>query len=76
MAAVSPKTATPPSSHEAFATFSQDISRAIMTATSPKSAKLQQMPPAPPPSPVAFAIDSNGKTTRGKHEKVPSLSLE
>ncbi|KAJ5172360.1 hypothetical protein N7492_004953 [Penicillium capsulatum] len=71
----------PPISHEALATFTQDISRAIMTASHPKPAKMHpnfvdDMPPAPPPSPVAFAVDSNGKASKSKHEKIPSLSLE
>ncbi|KAJ5668768.1 hypothetical protein N7462_009838 [Penicillium macrosclerotiorum] len=69
----------PPASADAFAAYSQDISRAIMTATHTKPSKLHQssidgMPPAPPPSPVSFAIDSNRKASQ--HEKIPSLSLE
>lgn len=67
----------PPTTAEAFAAYSEDISRAIMT---PKPAKLHhfvdELPPAPPPSPVSFAIDSNGKPNSKKHEKVPSMSLE
>jgi hypothetical protein len=85
MASISTKTAThlpiaPPTTAEAFAAYSEDITRAIMTATSPKPVKLHhnfidELPPAPPPSPVSFAIDSNGKTGK-KHSKVPSMSLE
>ena len=87
MASISASTTTPvsvapPTTHEALATFSQDISRAIMSASHSKPGKLNpnfvdDMPPAPPPSPVAFAVDSNGKaSTKAKHEKIPSLSLE
>lgn len=86
MASVSTKTATPlpvapPTTAEALASFSEDISRAIMSSTSPKPTKLHQtlddeLPPAPPPSPVSFAVDSNGKTNNQKREKIPSMSLE
>ncbi|KAJ5585388.1 uncharacterized protein N7459_005188 [Penicillium hispanicum] len=72
--------AVSPTTHEAFAAYSQDISRAIMTASHPKPAKLRanldNMPPAPPPSPVAFAVDSNGKTSSMHREKIPNLNLE
>ncbi|KAJ5387355.1 hypothetical protein N7509_009896 [Penicillium cosmopolitanum] len=55
--------------------FSQDISRAFMgSASKPKFH--DTLPPAPPPSPVSLAIDSTGKATKSKHEKIPSLSLE
>lgn len=87
MASVSAKTATPlpvapPTTAEALASFSEDIARAIMTSSSPKpTTKLHpifddELPPAPPPSPVSFAVDSNGKTDRQKREKIPSMSLE
>ncbi|KAJ5195191.1 uncharacterized protein N7498_008629 [Penicillium cinerascens] len=85
MASVSTKTAThlpvaPPTTADSFAAYSEDIARAIMTATGPKPIKLHnfidELPPAPPPSPVSFAIDSNGKTNGKKHSKVPSMSLE
>lgn len=71
----------PPISHEVLATFTQDISRAIMTASRPKPAKMHpnfvdNLPPAPPPSPVSFAVDSNGKTSTSKLDQIPSLSLE
>lgn len=66
---------------DAFAAYSEDISRAIMTATSAKPAKLHhnyinELPPAPPPSPVSFAIDSTGKPNGKKHSTIPSMSLE
>ncbi|KOS48394.1 hypothetical protein ACN38_g625 [Penicillium nordicum] len=72
MATVATKTATPvmlPS-----ISMSQDISRA-MTASNQKTEKTRSilidgMPPAPPPSPVAF---SKGKTC---YNNIPSLSLE
>lgn len=85
MASVSTKTAThlpvtPPTTADSFAAYSEDIARAIMTASSPKPVKLHnfidELPPAPPPSPVSFAIDSNGKPNGKKHSKVPSMSLE
>ncbi|KAJ5234443.1 uncharacterized protein N7469_003611 [Penicillium citrinum] len=53
--------------------FSQDISRAF-TSTKPKLH--DTLPPAPPPSPVSFAVDATGKPNKSKHEKIPSLSLE
>lgn len=72
MASVATKTATPvmPPSFS----MSQDISRA-MTASNQKTEKnrsilIDGMPPAPPPSPVAF---SKGKTC---YNNIPSLSLE
>ncbi|CAG8401671.1 unnamed protein product [Penicillium salamii] len=72
MATVSTKTATPvmPPSF----TMSQDISRAIMTASTQKAEKTRStlidgMPPAPPPSPVAFKA-------KGSYDDVPSLCLE
>lgn len=80
---MSSKTATsvsvaPPTTYDALS-FSQDI-QAIMTSSSPKHEKrthlVDNLPPAPPPSPVSFAIDSNGKAPVGKREKIPSLSLE
>jgi hypothetical protein len=86
MASISTKTAThlpvaPPTTAEAFAAYSEDISRAIMTAAGPKPAKLHhnfvnELPPAPPPSPVSFAVDSNGKPNSKHHAKIPSMSLE
>lgn len=86
MASISTKTAThltvaPPTTAEAFAAYSEDITRAIMTAAGPKPAKLHhnfinELPPAPPPSPVSFAIDSNGKPNSKQHSKIPSMSLE
>lgn len=74
-------TVAPPISHEALATFTQDISRAIMTASRPKPVKMHpdfvdNLPPAPPSSPVSFAVDSNGKASKLKHDKIPSFSLE
>ncbi|KAJ6149697.1 hypothetical protein N7471_000896 [Penicillium samsonianum] len=73
MATVATKTATPvmPPSYS----MSQDISRAIMTASTQKAEKTRSilidgMPPAPPPSPVAF---SKGKAC---YNNIPSLSLE
>ncbi|KAJ5272090.1 hypothetical protein N7524_005359 [Penicillium chrysogenum] len=72
MASVATKTATPvmPPSFS----MSQDISRA-MTASTQKTEKTRSvlidgMPPAPPPSPVAF---SKGKAG---YNNIPSLSLE
>ncbi|KAJ5455864.1 uncharacterized protein N7458_004128 [Penicillium daleae] len=70
----------PPTTADAFAAYSQDISRAIITSTHTKTNKLSHdlvdgMPPAPPPSPVSFAIDSNGGNI-AKREKIPCLSLE
>jgi len=72
MATVATKTATPvmPPSFS----MSQDISRA-MTASNQKTEKTRSilidgMPPAPPPSPVAF---SKGKAC---YNNIPSLSLE
>ncbi|CAI7602680.1 unnamed protein product [Penicillium viridicatum] len=72
MATVATKTATPvmPPSFS----MSQDISRA-MTASNQKTEKTRSilidgMPPAPPPSPVAF---SKGKTC---YNNIPSLSLD
>lgn len=83
MASVSTPLAVPPTTAEALASFSENISRAIMTSTSPKPTKQHQtlddeLPPAPPPSPVSFAVDSNRKTSKPKHkhEKIPSMSLE
>ncbi|KAJ5670190.1 uncharacterized protein N7477_005553 [Penicillium maclennaniae] len=72
---------TAPTISDTFAAYSEDISRAIMTATCPKPAKLHhnfinELPPAPPPSPVSFAIDSNGKPNGKKHSKIPGMSLE
>jgi len=69
----------PPTTAESFAAYSENITRAIMTATN-QPAKLHhnfidELPPAPPPSPVSFAIDSNGKPGK-THSKVPSMSLE
>ncbi|CAI7605788.1 unnamed protein product [Penicillium bialowiezense] len=70
MATVSTKTATPvmPPSF----TMSQDISRAIMTASTQKAEKnrstlIDGMPPAPPPSPVTFKSKSS-------YDDIPSLS--
>ncbi|OQD65119.1 hypothetical protein PENPOL_c006G06630 [Penicillium polonicum] len=70
MATVATKTATPvmPPSFS----MSQDISRA-MTASNQKTEKTRSilidgMPPAPPPSPVAF---SKGKTC---YNNIPSLT--
>ncbi|KAJ5840220.1 uncharacterized protein N7525_005408 [Penicillium rubens] len=72
MASVATKTATPvmPPSFS----MSQDISRA-MTASTQKTEKTRSvlidgMPPAPPPSPVAF---SKGKAG---YNNIPSLSLD
>ncbi|KAJ5779170.1 hypothetical protein N7457_006890 [Penicillium paradoxum] len=72
MATVSTKTATPvmPPSFS----MSQDISRAIMTASVQKAEKTRStlidgMPPAPPPSPVSFA-------KKGSYDHIPSLNLE
>jgi hypothetical protein len=72
MATVSTKTATPvmPPSFS----MSQDISRAIMTASTQKAEKTRSvlidgMPPAPPPSPVAFKA-------KGSYDDIPSLNLE
>ncbi|KAJ5745636.1 hypothetical protein N7520_010818 [Penicillium odoratum] len=63
----------PPISSEALASFSQ-ATQSMMGSKSSK--KLEDgMPPAPPPSPVYFAVDSNGKASN-KHEKIPNLSLE
>ncbi|CAI7613085.1 unnamed protein product [Penicillium glandicola] len=71
MATVATKTATPVM-HPSF--MSQDISRA-MTASTQKAEKtrtilIDGMPPAPPPSPVAFA---KGKAS---YNNIPNLSLE
>ncbi|KAJ5476203.1 hypothetical protein N7475_001932 [Penicillium sp. IBT 31633x] len=73
MATVSTKTATPvmPPSFS----MSQDISRAMMTASTQTAEKnrstlIDGMPPAPPPSPVTFA---KGK---GCYDHIPSLNLE
>ena len=70
----------PPVTAAAVDAFFQDISRAIMGASQPKQAKVHnyfdEIPLAPPPSPVSFAIDSNGKTATKKYEKILSLSLE
>lgn len=65
----------PPTTHDALLSFSQDFSRSIVGSKSSKNLE-DGMPPAPPPSPVAFAVDSNGKATRSKHAKIPNLSLE
>ncbi|KAJ5150930.1 uncharacterized protein N7482_010182 [Penicillium canariense] len=78
MSTRTPVSISPPT--DAFAAYSQDISRAIMTSRS-KPTKLSDslvdgMPPAPPPSPVSFAIDSNGGKRGAKRSKIPSLSLE
>ncbi|KAJ5872590.1 uncharacterized protein N7529_004943 [Penicillium soppii] len=71
MATVSTKTATPvmPPTFS----MSQDLS-AIMTATTQKPEKnrsilIDGMPPAPPPSPVAFKA-------KGSYDNIPSLNLE
>ncbi|KAJ5762518.1 uncharacterized protein N7511_005900 [Penicillium nucicola] len=74
MASVSTKTATPVMP-PAF--FPQDISRAMMTTSAQKPEKTRStlvdgMPPAPPPSPVAFAKGSK----KGSFADIPSLSLE
>ncbi|KAJ5721115.1 uncharacterized protein N7483_009049 [Penicillium malachiteum] len=74
MAAVAtPKTMSPPTTHEALMSFSQNL----IIVPGNKSTKMLEdgLPPAPPPSPVSFAVDSNGKASI-KHEKIPSLSLE
>ncbi|KAJ5291167.1 hypothetical protein N7478_000418 [Penicillium angulare] len=65
----------PPTTHEALVSFSQNFSRAMPGRKSTKTLE-DGMPPAPPPSPVAFAVDSNGKAPLSKREKIPSLSLE
>ncbi|KAJ5102831.1 hypothetical protein N7532_003360 [Penicillium argentinense] len=75
------KPSLPPNTGKSLGNFEQDISRAIMGSytSHPKPAKLfETMPPAPPPSPVSFAIDSysNGKTMTSKHEKISGLCLE
>jgi hypothetical protein len=74
MASVSTKTATPVMP-PAF--FPRDISHAMMTASTQKpeqtrSTLVDGMPPAPPPSPVAFAKGSK----KGSFADIPSLSLE
>ncbi|KAJ5214824.1 hypothetical protein N7468_010503 [Penicillium chermesinum] len=73
-----PVTVVPPTSHEALS-FTQDI-RAIMVGSNAKPDKrphlVDNLPPAPPPSPVSFATNSTGKAPGGKREKIPSLSLE
>ncbi|KAJ5205779.1 hypothetical protein N7491_003596 [Penicillium cf. griseofulvum] len=73
MATVATKTATPimPPSYS----MSQDLSRAMMTASTQKAEKTRSilidgMPPAPPPSPVSYA---KGKAC---YNNIPSLSLE
>ncbi|KAJ5718026.1 hypothetical protein N7488_003672 [Penicillium malachiteum] len=70
-----PKTMSPPTTHEALMSFSQNLH--IVVPGSKSSTKMLEdgLPPAPPPSPVSFAVDSNGKAST-KHEKIPSLSLE
>ncbi|KAJ6086038.1 hypothetical protein N7486_010319 [Penicillium sp. IBT 16267x] len=71
-----PMSFAPPITSDALMSFSQDFSKSIM-AGHKSSKKLEDgMPPAPPPSPVSFAVDSNGKASKTKHEKIPSLSLE
>ncbi|KAJ5101502.1 hypothetical protein NUU61_003724 [Penicillium alfredii] len=79
MASTTCKTSIP-ASIAPTSTFTQDISRAIMTAAHEKPAKLRAniidgMPPAPPPSPVSFAVDRKvpGKIDR---ENIPNLNLE
>ena len=76
----SPLPTGPTATRDVHSTFTQHISRAIMTASRPKPAKLRanldSMPPAPPPSPVSFAIDSNGKANSMSHEKIPNLNLD
>ncbi|KAJ5724910.1 hypothetical protein N7493_006638 [Penicillium malachiteum] len=69
-----PKTMSPPTTHEALMSFSQNL-RIVVPGN--KSTKMLEdgLPPAPPPSPVSFAVDSNGKAST-KHEKISSLSLE
>ncbi|KAJ5504461.1 hypothetical protein N7463_007335 [Penicillium fimorum] len=73
MATVATKTPTPvmPPSYS----MSQDLSRAMMTPSTQKAEKnrsilIDGMPPAPPPSPVAYA---KGKAC---YNNIPSLSLE
>jgi hypothetical protein len=74
MASVSSKTATPVMP-PAF--FPHDVSSAMMTTSTQTQEKTRStlvdgMPPAPPPSPVAFAKGSK----KGSYASIPSLSLE
>lgn len=71
-----PMSFAPPISSDALRSFSQDISKSIMAGSKPSKKLEDGMPPAPPPSPISFAVDSNGKAFNVKHEKIPSFSLE
>ncbi|KAJ5929311.1 hypothetical protein N7454_007159 [Penicillium verhagenii] len=71
-----PLSFAPPTAADALISFSQDISKSIMAGQKPSKKLEDGMPPAPPPSPIFFAVNSNGKASSSKHEKIPSLSLE
>ncbi|EPS31212.1 hypothetical protein POX_h09511 [Penicillium oxalicum] len=79
----------PPTTAESLAAFSQDISRVMTTSfrtsvssqdhhktTKTSSHFIDGMPPAPPPSPVSFAIDSNGGQCTTKFDEISRLSLD
>ncbi|OOQ83360.1 hypothetical protein PEBR_34934 [Penicillium brasilianum] len=70
----------PPTTANTFTSYSQSIPRAMTTPATSKPTKFSHglvdgMPPAPPPSPVSFAIDSTGGTIPHM-EKIVRLSLE
>ncbi|KAF3401629.1 hypothetical protein F1880_010105 [Penicillium rolfsii] len=71
----------PPTTATSFDTFSANISSSgVMTSSTSTNNKsthglVDGMPPAPPPSPVSFAVSSNGGTFLHM-EQIVRLSLE
>ncbi|GLI76998.1 hypothetical protein PoHVEF18_005280 [Penicillium ochrochloron] len=70
----------PPTTANSFDTFSANLSRGVITSSTSNNNKsthgfVDGMPPAPPPSPVSFAIGSNGGTIPHM-EQIVRLSLE
>ncbi|KAJ5474992.1 hypothetical protein N7539_008058 [Penicillium diatomitis] len=78
----------PPTTGNSFTAFSQNISRNTTSSFQPSASwrpsttlkisthLVDGMPPAPPPSPVSFAIDSNSGQFIDQWDEIHRLSLE